>query len=54
MYQTSMFLVEVFIFQLAKEAALKLKELSYIHAEGIAGGEAKAWTIGFKWMQMST
>jgi glucosamine--fructose-6-phosphate aminotransferase (isomerizing) len=26
---------------IAKEAALKLKELSYIHAEGIAGGELK-------------
>ena len=26
---------------IAREAALKLKELSYIHAEGIAGGELK-------------
>ena len=26
---------------IAKEAALKLKELSYIHAEGIPGGELK-------------
>tara|TARA_Y100000590_G_scaffold32114_1_gene35478 strand:- start:2289 stop:4043 length:1755 start_codon:yes stop_codon:yes gene_type:complete len=28
-------------FPIAKEAALKLKELTYIHAEGIAGGELK-------------
>ena len=28
-------------FPIAKEAALKLKELTYIHAEGIPGGELK-------------
>ena len=36
-----MFSGEVFIFQLPERLTLKLKELSYIHAEGIPGGELK-------------
>ena len=31
------------MFALALEGALKLKEISYIHAEGYAAGETQAW-----------
>ena len=32
-------------YPIAKEAALKLKELAYIHAEGVPGGEMKHGTL---------
>ena len=32
-------------FPLSLEGALKLKEISYIHAEGFAAGEAETWTL---------
>lgn len=39
--KNSMFIGRNYIYPIALEAALKLKELSYIHAEGIAAGELK-------------
>jgi len=35
------FIGRKFNFPIALEGALKLKEISYIHAEGVAGGELK-------------
>jgi len=40
-YKHFMFLGRKYCFPLAEEGALKLKELSYIHAEGYASGEMK-------------
>jgi len=34
-----------FNYPLAMESALKIKEISYIHAEGFAGGELKHGTL---------
>ena len=39
--QTALFLGRGLLFPIALEGALKLKELSYIHAEGFASGEMK-------------
>jgi glucosamine--fructose-6-phosphate aminotransferase (isomerizing) len=40
-YRTFLFLGRIFGLPVALEGALKLKEISYIHAEGYAGGEMK-------------
>jgi glucosamine--fructose-6-phosphate aminotransferase (isomerizing) len=40
-YEHFMFLGRKYCFPLAEEGALKLKEISYIHAEGYASGEMK-------------
>ncbi|MDD5660041.1 MAG: glutamine--fructose-6-phosphate transaminase (isomerizing), partial [Actinomycetota bacterium] len=40
-YKTFLFLGRIFGLPVALEGALKLKEISYIHAEGYAGGEMK-------------
>ena len=40
-YRTFLFLGRIFGLPIALEGALKLKEISYIHAEGYAGGEMK-------------
>ncbi len=40
-YKSFMYLGRKYNFPIASEGALKLKEISYIHAEGYAGGELK-------------
>ena len=40
-YKNFFFLGRKYSFPVALEGALKLKEISYIHAEGVAGGEIK-------------
>ena len=42
-----MFLGRGFSYPIALEGALKLKELSYIHAEGYPAGEMKHGPFGF-------
>jgi glucosamine--fructose-6-phosphate aminotransferase (isomerizing) len=40
-FENACFIGRKYSFPIAMEGALKLKEISYIHAEGIAGGELK-------------
>ena len=41
-----MFLGRGYSYPIALEGALKLKELSYVHAEGYPAGENETWTFG--------
>ena len=43
----ALFLGRGIFFPIVQEGALKLKEISYIHAEAYPAGEAKTWTLGF-------
>ena len=44
-YNNFLFLGRRYAYPIALEGALKLKEISYIHAEGLAGGEIKHGTL---------
>ena len=50
----SMFLGRGFSYPIALEGALKLKELSYVHAEGYPAGEMKHGPVSYTHLTLPT